>query len=166
MRDLSTAGAFPQIILLWKLQIFFASSSSFSAGNPATCQDSQIQCCLCTFKILIKQVNRQTAPDLNGWWSGSWNRKFVSETQLGRTASGLAAAKGTNKGRGTKQKILLTMDKGQCSRGDKCGMKHDPEIKREPKGKGRVATVELSTNEVFGKRDFLAKSLSGRKTQP
>ena len=45
--------------------------------------------------------------------------------------------------------------KGQCPRGHTCGLKHDPDNKREPKGKGRggFPTVQLSTTEFLGKMD-------------
>ena len=59
--------------------------------------------------------------------------------QLEQPASGAAAAKGKSKGKGKRNSgdCVQRTTKGQCSRRDKCGMKHDPEMTRESKGKGK-----------------------------
>ena len=61
------------------------------------------------------------------------------ERQLERPSSGAAAAKGKTKSKGKKNSgdcaRWTTID--QRSRGDKCGMKHNPEKKRQSKGKGK-----------------------------
>ena len=48
-----------------------------------------------------------------------------------------------------------------CSRGDECGLKHDPEKKGEP----GLATAQLSTKKLLGKRDPDRKK-SFRKGKP
>ena len=48
-----------------------------------------------------------------------------------------------------------------CSRGDECGLKHDPEKKGEP----GLATAQFSTTELLGKRDPDRKN-SFRKGKP
>ena len=48
---------------------------------------------------------------------------------------------------------------GQCSRGDQCGMKRDPEKRRVSKRKVQgVATVQLSATEFLGKSDSERKN--------
>ena len=74
------------------------------------------------------------------------------ERQLEKPASGAAAAKGKSKGKGKRNSgdcVKWTTD--PCSRGDKCGRKHDPENKGDSKEKGRA--VQLSRKEFSGKRD-------------
>ena len=53
------------------------------------------------------------------------------ERQLEKPASGAAAAKGKSKGKGNSGDCVEWTTKGQCSRGDTCGMNHDPEKRQE-----------------------------------
>ena len=56
--------------------------------------------------------------------------------------------------------------KSQCSRGDKCGIKYDPEKKRVPKGKSKFSRPSSSLRRNSLKRGTpLGKSLSRKETQ-
>ena len=82
---------------------------------------------------------------------------FSRERQLKNPASGAAAAMGKSKGKGKRNSgycVQWTTKKRQCSRGDKCVMKQDPEKKRDAQGKGKgFATVQLSKGEFLGLRN-------------
>ena len=66
---------------------------------------------------------------------------LVNDNLKKKPASGAAASQGmpNGKGKGNIGDCLQWTTKGQCSRGDKCGMKRDPEnVSENPKGKDRV----------------------------
>ena len=87
--------------------------------------------------MLFKKVNGDTTADskhvvVRDLEQTNREKHFSSrERHLERPASGAAAAKGKRK------KTVQWTATCQCSRGGKCGMKHDPEKKREPKGIGK-----------------------------
>ena len=55
---------------------------------------------------------------------------------------------------------------GQCSRGERCAMKHDPENEWEPTGKGKGSRpVQLSTTDFFGKRDTRLEKVLQNKSK-
>ena len=56
--------------------------------------------------------------------------------------------------------------KGQCSRGEKCGMKLDPGKKRESKGEERVPSPNLQEGFPWVKEARKVRVLQSRKNQP
>ena len=65
-------------------------------------------------------------------------KHFISlEGQLDKLASGAASAKSKSKDKRKRNSgdCVLWTTKGKCSRGEKFGMKHDPEKRRKSKGK-------------------------------
>ena len=82
-----------------------------------------------------------------------------------KPTSGAAAAKGKNKGKGKRNSgdHVQWTTKGQCSREDKCGLKHDPEKKPESKGKKRPA---LYDGVPWKEGTTTAKSFTGKESQP
>ena len=120
-------------------------------------------------------MNRETAPDSIRLWSDIWNRTHVRsisllvKDNLKKHASGAAAAKGKSESKGTRNSgdCVQWTTKGQCPRGHTCGMKHDPDNKREPKGKGRGSRPSSSPRRNSLERGTpTRKHRSGRENQP
>ena len=79
---------------------------------------------LCKFAVQhLEQKNSQEA--------------FLAKDNLKSPPPALLQAEGNSKGTGTRNSgdCVPRTTKGQCSLGDKYGMKHDPTKKREPRGK-------------------------------
>ena len=51
----------------------------------------------------------------------------------------------------------------ECSRGERCGMKHNPEKKRESKGKGKGSRSSSSLHVGFGDRNAERDESFGRR---
>ena len=121
--------------------------------------------------IVRKSESRDYTRLKNIWWSDTWNSKLVRgasffKTQLDKTACGGTAAKSTFKGKGkrTSGYYVQWRVEGQCSQGDKCGVKRE-EARIQRKWKG-FETVQISKTEFLRKRTsrqekvFLEKNTS------
>ena len=90
------------------------------------------------------------------------------ERQHENPAYGGVAAKGKSRamGRETVEICVQGTTDGQCSRGDKCGMKHDPEKNRESKGKEKGSRPSNSPRRnALDRRSPTEKSPSGKENQ-
>ena len=95
---------------------------------------------------------------LKTWWSDTWNTNFVKSISLlvkDNLKNPLLALLQPGASLSAKEHETVEIaSKGQCSRGDECGLKRDTETKRESKRN----SLERGT--------ATAKSPSGKENEP
>ena len=96
------------------------------------------------------------------------NNLSLRAIQLEKLASGAAVAKGKTKGKGheTVEVCVQLTTTGQRSRGDKCGMKHDPPKSENPRDEVRVRDRPALHEGTLWKDGLRQKTPSAKGTLP
>ena len=122
--------------------------------------------------MLFKKVNLDTTPELKNDGVRYLEQKnceaflFV-QNNLTRPLLALLRPRERRRAKQKRNSGDCTMEKNQCSRGDKCGMKHDPGSKREPKGQDKSSRPPSSSRRnSLEQRTPKGKSPSRKENQP